>query len=566
MNGKCLHIYPRGVMCKQPCNATLQYCGMHMKRPIKSVKNEETLLINRQTVSMILDLDSVERKDLCWNRYSLKSAKRFSSKNVIFADDVLKIGIGGFLATKLSSLKNFRSIIQKNYCPYIEEILSSFPGKIILAGGSVSKALWGIKNKFGNISDADFFMINVENPNELIREICELIIKLCEADKVAYLLSRNQNVTSIIIRDDIHINSSVDELTEKEWSDLIRYPGRKIQIIHRIYPTPMHVLGGFDIPSAYYDGTNVYTNSTGLFFIAHKLIFLDPSRRSTSYKARLKKYINQGFDLIISNIGRKTVKNELDFSIFVSDPQGQPLNPCKDLSIKIFNVDNEIISVFPEGYHNNNGDYESGGECFHWKTQNAFLALSEKIDHITWFGTTIESVFDNPKIDWMLSKQLLVPKYHRIHKDTIEISANLAIKWFQENHKSSIHIKSRQYSKAEFNDELTKLKTKIENGIRNANLNCSGGQVRYIRDNPGGQYWTSAINPIVEDVRNYYHPKMCNILTIGIPDEIFAIIYLGWRQKEGIFKNLLFVGDAFKLLMTEIRRVRAHFLFQQIIL
>ena len=560
MDRKCVYVYQRrALICKEPCIQDAKYCKMHAKQQKHIKKTGKLLFIDREMTSTILDLDFVERKDLCWRRYSFAYVRKFYKNSVHFADDIFNIGKPEI--NELASLKEFLEGIKEYYCPYVDQILAFAPGKLILAGGSVSKAIWGEKNKLGSISDVDFFMINVENPDGLLRDVCQMLVGLCKKDRIGYLFSRNQNVTSLLITDDRQTRD--DELDESEWENLIGCPLFKIQFIHRVYPSPMHVLGGFDIPSAYYDGHNIYTNSLGLFFIAHRIIFLDPSRRSTSYSARLKKYVKRGCSIIITNVDRKTVTQQFNSSIFI-DSEDQPFNPCKDLKTKIFNAGDEIISIFPNGWHANNGDYDSRENMEYWKTENAYLALIGKIDHISWYGTSVESIFDKPKIQWMLSRFLTIPKKNEFMKNVVKISISLAHKWFGDT-EHSFREKYVDYDIENFLHRATELKSDIETGINLAVEKCQGGQVRYIRDNPGAQYWTSAINPIVENVREYYHPRMQNIMRIGIPDEMFAIIYLGWRQKEGIFKNIQFVGDAFKLLMTEIRRTRAHFLFEKII-
>lgn len=77
--------------------------------------------------------------------------------------------------------------------------------------------------------------------------------------------------------------------------------GRKYQFIHsRSYAGKGSVIGGFDITAAAccYDGENIWMTGMCAFSLDNHLNVVDPTRRSTTYESRLRKYSTLGLNIV----------------------------------------------------------------------------------------------------------------------------------------------------------------------------------------------------------------------------------------------------------------------------
>jgi hypothetical protein len=77
-----------------------------------------------------------------------------------------------------------------------------------------------------------------------------------------------------------------------------------IQIILRCYETVSSILHGFDLGSSAvgYDGNNVMFTSLGKFSYENMVNIFDHTRRSTTYERRLRKYFNNGFNIVLPEL------------------------------------------------------------------------------------------------------------------------------------------------------------------------------------------------------------------------------------------------------------------------
>lgn len=524
------------------------------------------LIVDRDFVAKVLDLDSVQRKDMNWTRHSFEEMTEMSQRDVSFGNDLLVTEGNRSGEAHGNFAKNFKAAKQfmRSACICLDDILSFAPGHVILAGGAVSGALRG-----RTAEDADFFLIDVADPEALIRDLCKVVedkLRRMFVDDMGVefgeqvfvpehpvcLFSRNQNVTTIYVPEEY----GADPLPEGHWKHLICYPSNKIQFIHRVYPTPMHVLGGFDIPSAYYDGTNIYTNFLGLVSCSLGVIFVDPSRRSTSYSSRLKKYSRRGRRIVMTNLcGEEVLKKKEEQKYFLTS-HGLQIQPCLDVKVRVSN-DNKFVAFCDDIaiYHRQGGDYETDDVSGNWMSANALLAWKGKLDQMCWYGTTIEDVFDKPMIKCM------IPRFERRFWGGKNAMKKIR-RWMQgTKFLAEVDGKTRM-KKSELDRIMKPLDEKINlNWSRAMELARKG--VTYIRDNPGRQ-WTSSINPIIDDVRNYYHPMMMNILKIGLSDEIVSVVFWGWKKNLGIFSRIMFVKDVFKMIMYWLRRANAYLLLNEL--
>ncbi|KAL0226025.1 hypothetical protein P9112_013349 [Eukaryota sp. TZLM1-RC] len=84
----------------------------------------------------------------------------------------------------------------------------------------------------------------------------------------------------------------------------IRVDALIIQVILRLYSSISELLHGFDLGSSSvaFDGSNVWLTSLGLLSVGRRINVVDTARRSTTFEARLKKYFQRGFAIVLPNL------------------------------------------------------------------------------------------------------------------------------------------------------------------------------------------------------------------------------------------------------------------------
>lgn len=234
-----------------------------------------------ETALDLLRIDAYERKTKSWVLVKLVDQPPSNRNDFFLLQDMIssssssrtQIYRKNFLIGKvLEKLKRDYSLVQS--------ILDKYRGKLVVAGGAVFRSFRNILEK----TDLDFFFINCTK--EEIMNILKDIRNSFFPKKIGCL--RNLRTTTFIIEDRNMGEMGMDNLGENE-TDF----GTKYQFIHsRSYPNVASVIGGFDITIAacLYDGESFYTTTLGEISLKYCFNIVDPSRRSTTYEQRLRKY------------------------------------------------------------------------------------------------------------------------------------------------------------------------------------------------------------------------------------------------------------------------------------
>lgn len=184
--------------------------------------------------------------------------------------------------------------------PKCREILDKFHGRLIVAGGSIMKAIMSgmvasDSRHLLNHCDMDFFFIDsevsdenipdcvkIEKANKTLSEVVTTLIKSF-FNEPANVRSKNR-MNAYVTRSD-HV-TSVYLFDKGPWSY------RKYQFIHRVYPNAESVLGGFDLGASMvgYDGQRIFGTELGLWSVFNKTNIVDIGCASTSFASRISKY------------------------------------------------------------------------------------------------------------------------------------------------------------------------------------------------------------------------------------------------------------------------------------
>ena len=411
-------------------------------------------------------------------------------------------------------------------------ILALFPGEIYCAGGVLFRA---IRQKRMD-SDCDLFFVNCtkERIDQILRQVYTILANKYTKGNVIGI--RNQNTTTYCVWDE-------SQMGEKPGFDAENIDqGLKYQFVHgRSYPSKEAIVIGFDLGTSalLYDGHEIYGTPLGIFCTALCVNILDPSRRSTSYEARILKYASLKVGLI-SIAATKTELNEYHGTEYRRVARTHEL--VKGIHVS---VHHDFMALSPHGSKSamKDSDYGKIETCLYWlHVSNARLAQSGKYDQMMWTGRSIEEIFERPQIKVYLGGAFEDYEDPKMYGSEVHVLArkcsqkNLAA-WIGQSRVDQIkkewprfaplHLPFDSYAHV-----IPELKEMAQKGANIAQEMALKG-VSYIgpNDNPGRQY-TSSFNPVYSNVRDYYGQN--GIVTpIGIPDEVYWLLKCAVKASIG---------------------------------
>jgi hypothetical protein len=535
---------------------------------------EHVHIIKRQEVIDVLTQDAHYRKLGKWPLLTSNDLWTIPYNMTMECENMLLVKnnyLGSF--NNINVGDSFNNDINHNYRA-INNVLHKFKGNLVACGGSITNILTGFINDRNHriehrISDIDLFFYgldnNMERANQMRIDVIKEIIKchILYDDFYAYNIQRNEFVTSIFI------------YTKKD--KYVEY-----QLIHRIYPSIDSIIGGFDIGACMfaYDGDEIYTTPLGAWTIINKTIIIDTKRRSTSYEFRLCRYHYRGFKLLFPGLSNNidyfnntnlilgdSHENEHDFKLKL-------LNFIKNNGFKFNNIDNVMsnCSIISDQSDNNISkqnlkidhygsisltnydhinitdkslakisDYNSykSERCIPFSDLESANLTRIRLGNLNQVVSMIKNV-DYNCLDIMLNNDIDNPNLSfnestlaRFLKKTDEIRKykergigsrddyQRFLKCF--GHHAHDAMKARN-DDIEYQKYCLLMCSTMYDNTKLCEEKLKG--IKWITTNPGRQ-WTSSINPIVSDPRNWYGENYIPVKT-GIPEEIetcLRIIY-----------------------------------------
>lgn len=517
-----------------------------------------------KSIHGMLLVDSYERKTRTWplHKYGEVVARK------IKLETLTCLVAGGYNRSRLiSPLEDVIASIHESF-PFAKWILDTFRGEVILAGGAVCRHILGGRR---DNSDADFFFIGCTK--ERIDQILRQVFTHLKTNAKYFVALRNSKTTTFCLdKEEGYCNRTASDQLEASFED-------KYQFIHsRSYPSAASVIGGFDLTVAacFTDGENIWMTSMCAFSITNRINILDPSRRSTTYESRLRKYCSIGVGIVFPfteirgivqhyRAQRGTQESQKDTKesqpkgtqstdhdeTRESQPKGglllgtkQRHEVVKGLEIWVPGDDlndPDVRLVTSETKNPQSvGDYGPNPLGLQSvRLFNGVLANRGDLDGLTWYGREMTEVFDEPDI------QVDYPDYFTFDDKHKHMWSKELILWLgqEETYKiiTTLEQKAQETlpivkprkakkqlvcaSRWDWLGELRsvwaqyapKIKRKVKLAIREVETNVEKNGVTYIGpdENPGRQH-TSSFNPVYGDVRDYYSPVARTITVIGI--------------------------------------------------
>lgn len=525
---------------------------LEMEQRMKKIKEQNKVNITKKEIVQLLTQDSYYRKLERWPLLIVDDTSLIRLNR--FSDEMFQVSANYIHDS--TSIKKFD--IQKNInrsFPFLDELLLNFSGHLVACGGAVVKSIFKRQGQAHSDIDLFFYDLTIEEANKIRLDAIEFLINLRAEDSVSIHVKRSEYTTTLYIT------------TEDDYYEY--------QFIHRIYPDISSIIGGFDLSICMvaYDGKQVHATPLGFWSINNQSIIIDTKRRSTSFEYRLQKYSMYGFKLIFPGISIKLVQ---DFNN-KNSAQAQMINKMKDIAKQYgFDYDenwDDFTFV---------GDVQPECSSYNiQKKENIlpyFKLINHGIDTPSYDRKSIEdrllhkisdysSLSSHPKcFPDINAQQLRSENLHSVSSILkIDIKKNIKDQLVNDADNPNLMIDDLVISK--FHNRVEKVRTPFGhkhegyNSIEDKNIDfhrlvkCFGKLtpkvieirgtdeyyeyrdivvnkmmtnaeicmkkligIKWITHNPGRQ-WTSSINPIISDPREWYGKHYDPVIT-GIPSEI----------------------------------------------
>lgn len=452
-----------------------------------------------------------------------------------------------------------KCITEANNFIGLQEILTKWKGKIVLAGGSV---LLPKLHYLQKDVDIFFYGITETEATDILLDCIEIIVRR----NVEHYYDPNKR--GLFSEFNVRI-----EKKEKVVNVIIdNY--EVFQFILRIYPTRDSIIGSFDIPlsMALYDGDDIYVTPLAHFCMNNEMIIVDLSRRSTTFEYRLAKYQRRfRYHLYLPG---------LDINKMIAENNN---NNSKNLQLlQKFLRDNEIIMHSHEEIKVHSGKSRLGNiakiDLVNNRTTSprVQLDLDKEVDEslIKRYSDYEHSVIFSeciPKangtmlrcnnlenliqyVDVILTRQDSIEELTFYIEDLIKRFKFLikcpVIEYKNCPNGEHYYPESNIARIKSYGDSLPLRKKFLNEEIDHNELReildqkCRERHQKAISMSKGikwntftpGQQWTSSYNPIVEDVRKWY--SFYNGYTIGIPKQVENILRLGRLDHNCVFSML----------------------------
>ena len=281
---------------------------------------------------------------------------------------------------------------------------------------------------------------------------------------------------------------------------------QEIQIILRLYVSVSEILHGFDLGSVAvgYDKNNVYFTSLGKFSYEHMVNIVDPTRRSTTYEYRLKKYLDRGFRMILPYLDMSKLKTT-NLRYHISEVATLPYFTFSYDQIKgnVITLDRLLKYGNNGGEKSDYGDFDAEQYSAFYKNLKSLVNIERNYGYYHYSSHMDKDILTSPPF---ISISGIIDYYNVLEKRIYD-KGEFSIKTFSSYF--SVDLLPKILSDIFLNKgDMTELRQLIEvqknvvvNRLRS--LKSEDYQIRFLTRNPGTQL-SGSFNPIVSDYRDWY--------------------------------------------------------------
>jgi len=519
-----------------------------------------------EDVRVMLAKEMVYLKNLSWPTCDIDAIRSYGSIDIkkAFKEFVLVDGTSDYNKQYAQVVDNPEKNLTDAFTD-VKYLVSNYPA--VAAGGAVFKSLYGIRQ----MSDIDIFFYG-DISESAARTALDNILHYFQDKYESIAFERNQNVTNVIIGQD-----------NGDYPKSVKY-----QFIHRVFPTKISIIGGFDLncSSVYYDG-DYYTTPLGAYCVGTKLNIFNYYRTSPSYEYRIRKYSGYYCNTLLVNTSQSKIGIVVGTAyrsdeVFYTKNTRLSVYPQRDNRRRIngFNIqfcyrnkpanddDNVIV-----------GDY-GAVTSDKYKIANGRIAASGRADCVVWRSSTVEGL-SNAKIEYEVDKKILCQtKNENIHtlaeaapllqfldpaiknQNLINLLKNGAFKWIgkdalpelaeqvvkylsctatndiysraglkiQLNPKEMLREINRQYTDI-INGRITPTIEKAKADALAQNGTWSIAMTR--------RKWSASMLPHTDiPIREFFMPNIYEPLLLGIPENVETLLRLMVYKKTGLWSYI----------------------------
>lgn len=450
------------------------------------------VLITHELVRSWLTLDNLWRRNKHWPLLQGEqlAALLLQPTKVSFAEDVVHTYVGGPRRC-VCPANNVLPTLFGKFC-MLEQVLKAADGHLLIAGGAVVKVLFGLGSDGDD--DVDMFFYGLQSEQEAL-DLLQHIFSSVFDEVLDIRVTISQHCVTVHHRDNTYFNN-------------VR---TRYQFILRLYDTPDQILGGFDLPCCAV-GVSPHLNNhliatpLAAFHLVTSTIFVDTSRRSTTYVSRLYKYNNRSFSVVFS----------LQKDVLMQQRQHDGTMWW-----------NGTYRLYDGGRfqcqhsHDPKSDYDATDvpAIHYWA--NIVRAAENRVDEIVRSGRTLHEALQSPEMLGAIGLDMLYK--HRVESENYR-STGLPIlrmvkRWFGED--------AVAFFEAKVNDDYEALERIKCRTIARISANFETAKhlpLKFITIDPGRQY-TGSFNPIFEHPTKFYGTTQYRPLYIGIRPEIRSIVW-----------------------------------------
>lgn len=493
---------------------------------------------------------------------------------------------------------NLKDLLFETF-PHLHDLFEKYAGKIALCGGALTRLL--CKSDIRN-TDVDLFFYGEHMTTQeatLILEDC--VATICSSARnsatvASVRMDHKMHVTNIELR---NISQSQDDDGDKR--------KRKYQFIHRVYPSMDRIIGGFDFGPCMlaFDGNSFYATELGAWCIAKKALIVDTTRRSVSFNYRIEKYLRLGFHVVYAGLlkhneatraqvsadeifssnlsivnellkghkGADLDQNTANLQQLLDQPsnmaakQHPPHNYASSSRHRLNNVG--LYKTTPDIALAQRSDYSDKQipEQSIAKANGTMLRLN-KLDGVFVHATiqingtplsydgalaTFRDLVDQPCISYDANYVEDVTRYisrarwwSHTYRQAVHAHINEEVSYFAEHAPTYRKLINSPHNDMHvLGSIIVLLNQRMHENARKCQRNLQG--IRWITEHPERQ-WTSSINPIIEDPRDYYGKDRYVPFHVGMPQAIETTLRC-IREFRPVSALAVLPNDVFKLLL-----------------
>lgn len=205
------------------------------------------------------------------------------------------------------------------YCAILKKEIPDMPwlaaaagsAGLVLAGGRLVAALYG--KDYRGAQDVDLFLVSAaKHEQQALADGERMAQRAVDAISKAFCGMRvvttvNNNVTNVFVYEPVPVSRGIYSFTTYKRI-------HKFQIIRTVFPTPSHIVHGFDVDvcGILWDGAKIFCTQNAARAIVNGFVLYDENKLSTTAESRYAKYaLRYGLGIMVAGAPQRKINGIL---------------------------------------------------------------------------------------------------------------------------------------------------------------------------------------------------------------------------------------------------------------